>query len=129
MASPIKRVRGVCLFVCLFANPCFVVERVSLEKDRLEEQKEQAEADLLEAIARLKRLRRQEKHLREKAAEMIRRGVEDLDELEAIERQEAEASALSEIQILEDHGVIDWSAMELDLSLSGGSPLVSSGHA
>ncbi|OBS15595.1 hypothetical protein FPOA_23581 [Fusarium poae] len=48
--------------------------RVSREKDRIDEQKEQAEADLQDALARLQRLRRQEKHLREKAAEMVRRG-------------------------------------------------------
>ncbi|OBS15592.1 hypothetical protein FPOA_16820 [Fusarium poae] len=48
--------------------------RVSREKDRIDEQKEQAEADLQDALARLQRLRCQEKHLREKAAEMVRRG-------------------------------------------------------
>jgi hypothetical protein len=100
---------------CVFADS--VVARVSREKDRIDEQKEQAEADLQDALARLQRLRRQEKHLREKAAEMIRRGCEDLDELEELEhresvdRQAAESSALNDIQLLEDHGVIDWSAV------------------
>lgn len=115
----------------------FLVERVSREKDRFEEQKEQAEADLLEAISRLKRLHRQEKHLREKAAEMIRCGVETLDELEALEeenRRNAEASALSEIQLLEEHRVIDWSGVDFgDLLLPsssaiGGSPSTGVAH-
>lgn len=70
---------------------------------------------MFEAFARLQRLRRQEKHLREKAAEMVRRGCEDLDELEEAEQRDAVArsEALSEVQLLEDHGVIDWSAMDL----------------
>lgn len=104
----------------------------------MEEQKEQAEADLLEALARLQRLRRQEKHLREKAAEMVRRGCEDLDELEELERRDeeerrsAEAGALSEIQLLEDHGVIDWSAVPSEalfaFGASGESPSTSAAH-
>lgn len=86
---------------------------MSRKKDRIDEQKEQAEANLQEALACLQCLRRQEKHLREKAAEMIRRGCEDLDELEALENQEsadrraAESSALNDIQLLEDYGVIN----------------------
>ncbi|RFN43890.1 putative brtn [Fusarium flagelliforme] len=103
--------------------------RVSREKDRIDEQKEQAEADLQDALARLQRLRRQEKHLREKAAEMVRRGCEDLDELEELEhresvdRQAAEQSALNEIQLLEDHGVINWSAVpdSFFLGVDGGN--------
>jgi hypothetical protein len=88
--------------------------RVSQEKDRLDEEKEKAEADLLEALSRLQRLRRQEKHLREKAAEMVRRGCEDLDELERAEAAEvaqSQEAALSEVQVLEDNGVIDWSSL------------------
>jgi cell division septum initiation protein DivIVA len=85
------------------------------EKDRLEEAREEAESALLEALNRLQRIRRQEKHLREKAAEMVRRGCEDLEELEAAEEKErleqSRNEALSEVQLLEDHGVIDWSSL------------------
>ncbi|KAG8664456.1 uncharacterized protein FPOAC1_013794 [Fusarium poae] len=100
--------------------------RVSREKDRIDEQKEQAEADLQDALARLQRLRRQEKHLREKAAEMVRRGCEDLDELEASEAQEssdrqaAESSALNDIQLLEGNDVIDWSSVPDSFFLGAG---------
>ena len=46
---------------------------------------------------------------------MVRRGCEDLEELEAVEEKErlerSRDEALSEVQLLEDHGVIDWSSL------------------
>jgi hypothetical protein len=48
---------------------------------------------------------------------MIYYGCEDLDELEELEnresadRQAVESSALNDIQLLEDYGVINWSSV------------------
>ena len=53
------------------------------EKDKLERQRAAAEEALEEAMARLQRIRKQERFLREKAAEMVARGVASLDELES----------------------------------------------
>jgi hypothetical protein len=70
--------------------------RVLREKTRLDKERASAEEDLERAMARLQRIRRQEKFLREKAAEMISRGVESLDELEAQERLELEANMVNQ---------------------------------
>ncbi|EFY91147.1 Boty-Like Retrotransposon [Metarhizium acridum CQMa 102] len=70
--------------------------RVLREKDRLDRERASAEEDLERAMARLQRIRRQEKFLRQKAAEMIARGVESLDELEAQERLELESNMLNQ---------------------------------
>jgi hypothetical protein len=66
------------------------------EKDRLERERASAEEDLERAMARLQRIRRQERFLREKAAEMVRRGVESLDELDAQERLEMESAMINQ---------------------------------
>ncbi|ODA84059.1 hypothetical protein RJ55_02577 [Drechmeria coniospora] len=90
-------------------SPC--VNRVIRKKDRLARQREEAEEVLEEAMARLRRIRKQERFLREKAAEMIARGVESLDELEEEERQEVEAAAnaLPTLAL----SSIDWGSLEL----------------
>jgi hypothetical protein len=73
----------------------FIDERVVREKDRLSRERAAAEEDLERAMAKLQRIRRQEKFLREKAAEMIRRGVESLDELDSQERIELESQMIT----------------------------------
>lgn len=126
----LKHVSLPCFPSFFWAHVPPLVARVSREKDRLESEKDKAEEDLMEALSRLRRLRRQEKHLREQAAEMIRRGCEDLDELEEAQRLEVQSlvtsqnEALSEIQLLEDHGVIDWSSLVpgSDFAFSGVDP-------
>ena len=79
------------------------------EKDRLARQREEAEEALEEAMGRLRRIRKQERFLREKAAEMISSGVESLDELEEEERREVVVAAASTMP-LNDPG-IDWSSL------------------
>lgn len=81
---------GVFIFTDLFID-----ERVVREKDRLSRERAAAEEDLERAMAKLQRIRRQEKFLREKAAEMIRRGVESLDELDSQERIELESQMIT----------------------------------
>ena len=89
----------ICSFLVIFPTNSFVVNRVIRKKDRLARQREEAEEALEEAIGRLRRIRKQERFLREKAAEMISRGVESLDDLEEEERREVEAAAISTVPL------------------------------
>jgi len=65
--------------------------RVSSEEDRLEAEEERAASAMAEAAARLARLRRQKKVLREKAGKMLQH---DLRTIEALEEFEAEEERL-----------------------------------
>ncbi len=75
------------------------MDRITLEHRRLEREEEVAEEELLaaqrltsERTARLVRLRKQKRLLREKGKVMVERGLKDLDELEAAEKAEATAT-------------------------------------
>jgi hypothetical protein len=113
-------------------NPV-VVNRVIKEKDRLARQREEAEEALEEAMSRLRRIRKQERFLREKAAEMVARGVESLDELEEEERKEVEAAA-TEFP-LGDPLTIDWGTLgfpegfNLDPAFSGRTASAAAGSS
>lgn len=65
------------------------LERLNVEEERLILLKE-------ETLSRLLRLEQQQKLLRKRGAEMLRRGLESLDELEEIERREEEEKRSSE---------------------------------
>ena len=72
-------------------------------KNKLEAITEAAEMEFItvsavtaEISARLARLRRQRKLLKRQGAEILRRGVSSLDELEALEEQEADANRVIE---------------------------------
>ena len=69
----------------------------------------QAQADLEEALNRLVRLRRQKRQLVTRGNEMARLGLQSLDELEEVERQESEA--VIDVQAMGGFGVIDWNAV------------------
>ncbi len=80
-----------------------VAERIAYEFRRLEREEEQAAEDFLafqqqssagltERAARLVRLQKQKKLVREKGVKMVERGLNDLDELEALEAAEAQAT-------------------------------------
>lgn len=112
--------------------------RVTREKDRLAAQREQAEEALEEAMARLRRIRKQEQQLREKAAEMVSRGFESLEELEAADRQaeterQAELARVQEeeARLLDSLGPlptgVDWSSSNVDLGFLDPDLLVSTG--
>ena len=92
---------------------------------RLQREVQEIQQQMAEKLARLRRLRSQEKALREKASEMIRRGVEDLDELERLEteeRQGAEADSLDAAQLPPDMlDTIDWDSLSFSV---GFDPLV-----
>lgn len=63
--------------------------RMSQEADRLVQEEELVEEQLSVLNARLARLRKQKKSLRERSLEMARRGFESIDEMEEADRREA----------------------------------------
>uniref|UniRef100_A0A8H7NPR2 Uncharacterized protein n=1 Tax=Bionectria ochroleuca TaxID=29856 RepID=A0A8H7NPR2_BIOOC len=73
------------------------VEKINRELSRLEDEESSAENLLLErqrqvneALARISRLRQMQKQLRKKGVEMLKKGLDDMEELEEEERKEAE---------------------------------------
>lgn len=109
---------GACLWV-LLPLPCltfFSASRLIAEKRRLEVEEEKAEEELIalqqqvnERLSRLMRLRRQKKQIHERGAEMVRRGLNSLDELEESDRHEAEVVVAAQSFGAVD--VIDWTSV------------------
>ncbi|KAK3896392.1 hypothetical protein C8A05DRAFT_48491 [Staphylotrichum tortipilum] len=100
------------------AEEALRAERLALA----EAQKASAEAQrrLDESWARLDRLRRQKRMLLSRGGDMVRRGLESLDEMEEADRREANAAG-------DPVDMVDWDAafvvppeLPLDLSFSGG---------
>ena len=106
-------------------------------QDKVTAEREEAEQALMDAFARLRRLRTQEKSLKERTAELTRRGMRDLDEADEVRSQEeallAEQQAIGDLQSLGCADVIDWSACVLgplvDPGSGGDTAVVSSGSA
>jgi hypothetical protein len=76
---------------------CADWERLKKEEERLEREQELAELSVLQAhqaaiegLARSQRLKKQRAMLRERGAEMLRRGLKTLDELDTLEQLERE---------------------------------------
>lgn len=67
-------------------------EKLRKEEERLEAEEEAAAAQEQEAYARRMRLRKQQKALKLRGAEMLRRGLKSLDELEEAEERERRAN-------------------------------------
>ena len=67
--------------------------RIDAERDEAVAQQQRALQEQLEASSRLSRLDMQKRQLRTRGAEMLRRGLYTLDELEEAERREREAQA------------------------------------
>ena len=94
------------------------INRMVAELDRLQRDEEaaadaveEAQRKASEAVARLSRIRKQRALLRTRGAEMVNRGLNSLDELEAADREESEAAvAAQEVGAL---GVVDWNAVGL----------------
>jgi leucyl aminopeptidase (aminopeptidase T) len=120
----------LCVSLCLLSS----VEKVQSELERLEQEEGSAEALLVETLARISRLRKQQKLLRTKGVEMVKKNLSSMEELEEEERKEAEekarkeelervqrqeAEALAQMQQSCSSEVIDWSAVSFsDASLS-----------
>ncbi|TPX07898.1 uncharacterized protein E0L32_010353 [Thyridium curvatum] len=128
--------------------PVGVLSRVTAEAKRLEREEIDEEEKFLElqkqineVSARLIRLRKQRRSLREKGIQMVQRGLQNLDELEEMERKESEAaaqesSAVLEVQANGGFDVIDWSTVGLGggqlltgLDFAGGTAEASAGNA
>lgn len=62
----------------------------------MEDEESKAEVELAEAFARISRLRKMQKHLRKKGVEMLKKGLDDMEELEEAERKEAEEKSRQE---------------------------------
>lgn len=58
------------------------------EQDRLKLERDAAFAEAMDGLARVQRLEKQQELLKKRGAEMIRRGIQTVDELEEIEEQE-----------------------------------------
>ena len=72
------------------------LNRIVSQHDKLETQMEDAEAELAAAMAKVNRLRKQKRMWFEKMARAISRGVDTVEELEEVERKEAEALSTKE---------------------------------
>lgn len=97
----------------VFLLTVFVVPRLNRESDRLEQAEEEAEEKLLkaqqevnEAIARLSRIRRQKRLLRERGIQSIVDGM-DSSAGDIIAREED--AAVLDVQSFGGADVIDWS--------------------
>ena len=92
-------------------------EKLRKEEERLEAEEEAAAAQEQEAYARRMRLRKQQKALKTRGAEMLRRGLHSLDELDAAE--ERERAALAEANHLPTAPpTISSEALDLELDFS-----------
>ena len=119
------------------ANECvlgFLATRLIKEKRRIEREEDATEAELLalqqqmnEKFARLTRLRRQKKSIVSRGHEMIRKGLQSLDDLEEADRMESEA--VIDVQALGGFGVLDWNAIFSDPPLLPDIAPASSGSA
>ncbi|TPX15228.1 uncharacterized protein E0L32_012437, partial [Thyridium curvatum] len=120
-------------------------ERKEIEEEEafedLLQRQQRIQDEIREATARLIRLRKQRRFLREKGVKMVQRGLQNLDELEEMERKESEAaaqesSAVLEVQANGGFDVIDWSTVGLGdgqllagLDFAGGTVEASVGNA
>jgi len=86
-------------------------QREREEEDRLEELLTEMQTKVTESQNRLKRLRSQKRVLHDKGIKIVNHGLKSLDELEEVERVEAEAVVA--VQANGGFGVVDWSALEL----------------
>ena len=71
-------------------------EKIDKERARIRAERAAAEESASAALAKLDRLRKLESHLQQKEDEMIRRGLDSLEELEKVEEEEARARSMPE---------------------------------
>lgn len=100
------------------------LDRVSAQHFRLEEELEEAEDVLAEAAAKVARLRKQKRVWYDRMRRAVARGISDLEELDRVEREEAEAAARQAVVSVPSSAgpsqsvdAVDWSAFDLDPSL------------
>ena len=99
----------------------FLVTKALSEQKKAQAAREQAEKDLSEVLGRLQRSRRQEEIWRKKGLELFERGMQEEDaaiaheasDTAVIERQQY----VGDLQSLGAFGVVDWDALDFDLSV------------
>ncbi|CCF43076.1 hypothetical protein CH063_12889 [Colletotrichum higginsianum] len=99
--------------------------KIEKEEREAEEEMEVLQVQLSTALGRLSRLRKQKRFLKDRGSELIRRGLQSLDELEAQDREVAEAEARVE-QDLVSWGageVFDWSSLGVGSDFAELGPL------
>ena len=118
-SRPLSSGRSFCLFTDFLVLTFLAGERIIFEDKRLEREEREAEEELLlaqqkmnETLGRLMRLRRQRGMVKQKGIELLKRGFEDMDELEEAERRESDAAVDARVQGAVD--VIDWSSVGLN---------------
>jgi uncharacterized protein YdcH (DUF465 family) len=117
------------------------LERIAVHHFRLEDELEEAEEERRRADAKVERLRKQKKAWYEKMRRAVARGITDLEELDRVEREEAEAARQAALLVpsstvgpSQSVDAVDWSAFALDPSLfppleTGEIPAESSGRS
>ena len=73
------------------------VKRISKEGNRLDSEIQKSFNIMREAITRIERFKRLRKVLKERKLEIIRRGLDNIEELKRIEREERNAIGSSEV--------------------------------
>jgi hypothetical protein len=106
------------------------------EQERVSRDIEETEKVLADALSRLTRLRTQQRSLRDRGAEVFRRGMARLEEEEEPDSprpMSEEQSLVGQVQSLGAFGVVDWEAVGVppgdDLSwLNDPLPVVAQGY-
>jgi len=123
-------------YVVLADSPVSPVARTVKAEQRADADLASAEAELLETLARVDRLRKQRNALRAKRKELFARGMRDLDEEDGIRTQEEaileEQRSVGEAQLAGAVDVVDWAAIlgdQLDPALFGGTVVEAAGSS
>ncbi|KAK4107657.1 hypothetical protein N656DRAFT_785137 [Canariomyces notabilis] len=107
---------------CDGSSVASALTKLMSEQKRVEDQEADAEEELFvlqtqlqTVVGRLARLRRQKRFLKERGSELLRRGLQSLDELEG-ELESLETNATTDAHSLGVPASVDWSSFGLDLS-------------
>ncbi|PNP60895.1 hypothetical protein FNYG_14371 [Fusarium nygamai] len=83
--------------------------RIEVEEEATEEELLDLQRQMNERLSRLMRLRRQKRQIQTKGTKMLERGLQSMDELEAVEQQEAQA--VVDARSAGAANIVDWTAI------------------
>ncbi|KAH9225075.1 hypothetical protein K456DRAFT_364460 [Colletotrichum gloeosporioides 23] len=95
-------------------NRCFTEQKkVEREEEEAEEALEVLQTQLAAALGRLSRLRRHKRFLKERGADLIRRGMQSVDEWEAEERalEAQESRVMEDLSLWGAQNESDWPSL------------------
>ncbi|KAH0419547.1 hypothetical protein CcaCcLH18_14363 [Colletotrichum camelliae] len=95
-------------------NRCFNEQKkVEREEEEAEEALEVLQTQLAAALGRLSRLRKQKKFVKERGSDLIRRGMQSVDEWEAEERalEAQESRVMEDLSLWGAQNESDWSSL------------------